>query len=45
VVLLNVIFVAAQVARLRQEEEILTHAFPEYRAYRAQTSALIPGIY
>jgi protein-S-isoprenylcysteine O-methyltransferase Ste14 len=45
IVLLNVIFVAAQIVRLRQEEQILERVFPEYRAYRAQTSALIPGIY
>jgi protein-S-isoprenylcysteine O-methyltransferase Ste14 len=41
---LNVIFVAAQIVRLRYEEQILERAFPEYAAYRAQTSALIPGI-
>jgi protein-S-isoprenylcysteine O-methyltransferase Ste14 len=45
VVLLNLVFVAAQIVRLRQEEQILEHVFPEYRAYREQTSALIPGIY
>jgi protein-S-isoprenylcysteine O-methyltransferase Ste14 len=44
VVLLNVLFVAAQIVRLRYEEEILENAFPEYREYRARTSALIPGL-
>ena len=41
---LNALFVAAQIVRLRYEEEILDRTFPEYRAYRARTSALIPGI-
>jgi protein-S-isoprenylcysteine O-methyltransferase Ste14 len=41
---LNLIFVAAQIVRLHYEEQILERAFPEYAAYRAQTSALIPGI-
>ena len=44
VVALNLIFVAAQIVRLRYEEQILDRAFPEYREYRARTSALIPGI-
>ncbi len=44
VVLLNVLFVAAQIVRLRYEEEILENAFPDYREYRARTSALIPGL-
>jgi protein-S-isoprenylcysteine O-methyltransferase Ste14 len=44
VVLLNVLFVAAQIVRLRYEEEILENAFPAYREYRARTSALIPGL-
>lgn len=42
--LLNVIFIAAQVVRLRYEEALLSQAFPEYAAYRERTSALIPGI-
>jgi protein-S-isoprenylcysteine O-methyltransferase Ste14 len=41
---LNVLFVAAQIIRLRYEERLLEQTFPEYAAYRAQTSALIPGI-
>lgn len=44
VLALNLLFVAAQIVRLRYEEETLERAFPEYRAYRARTSALIPGI-
>lgn len=44
VVALNVLFVAAQIVRLRYEEEVLERTFPEYAAYRARTSALIPGI-
>lgn len=44
VLALNVLFVAAQVVRLRYEEHVLERAFPEYREYRARTSALIPGI-
>jgi protein-S-isoprenylcysteine O-methyltransferase Ste14 len=44
VVCLNVLFVAAQLVRLRYEEQILAQAFPEYQEYRARTSALIPGI-
>jgi protein-S-isoprenylcysteine O-methyltransferase Ste14 len=44
VVALNLIFVAAQLVRLRYEEQVLARAFPDYAAYRARTSALIPGI-
>jgi protein-S-isoprenylcysteine O-methyltransferase Ste14 len=44
VVCLNVLFVAAQLVRLRYEEQILARTFPEYQEYRARTSALIPGI-
>lgn len=44
VVLLNVLFVAAQIVRLHYEEQILDRVFPDYREYRARTSALIPGI-
>ena len=41
---LNALFLAAQIVRLRYEERILEKTFPEYAAYRARTSALIPGI-
>jgi protein-S-isoprenylcysteine O-methyltransferase Ste14 len=44
VLALNVIFVAAQLVRLRYEEALLERTFPEYAAYRRCTSALIPGI-
>jgi protein-S-isoprenylcysteine O-methyltransferase Ste14 len=44
VLALNLLFVGAQVVRLRYEEAVLERAFPEYREYRARTSALIPGI-
>lgn len=44
VVALNLLFVAAQIVRLRYEDQILERAFPEFRAYRERTSALIPGI-
>lgn len=42
VVALNAIFVAAQLVRLRYEEDLLARAFPEYEAYRRRTPALIP---
>jgi protein-S-isoprenylcysteine O-methyltransferase Ste14 len=44
VVVLNLLFVAAQIVRLRYEENLLERAFPEYREYRARTSAIIPGL-
>ena len=44
VLVLNLLFVVAQIVRLRYEDEVLDRAFPEYREYRARTSALIPGI-
>ena len=44
VVVLNAIFVVAQLIRLRFEEELLEQTFPDYAAYRRRTSALIPGI-
>ena len=44
VVALNVLFILAQIARLRYEEELLATTFPEYATYRRRTSALIPGI-
>ena len=44
VLILNALFVAAQIVRLRYEDQILARAFPEYQEYRARTSALIPGI-
>lgn len=44
VLALNVVFIAAQLIRLRYEEDVLERTFPEYAAYRARTSALIPGL-
>lgn len=44
VLALNLIFVAAQVARLRYEEALLERTFPEYAEYRARTSSVLPGI-
>ena len=44
VVGLNLVFLAAQLLRLRYEEDLLARTFPEYTAYRKRTSALIPGI-
>ncbi|MFN8526242.1 MAG: isoprenylcysteine carboxylmethyltransferase family protein [Chloroflexota bacterium] len=44
VVGLNVVFVGAQLIRMRYEEEVLTAAFADYAAYRARTPALFPGI-
>jgi protein-S-isoprenylcysteine O-methyltransferase Ste14 len=43
-----VIFIAfglLQFQRMKNEEEILEKAFPEYQAYRLKTARLIPGIY
>jgi protein-S-isoprenylcysteine O-methyltransferase Ste14 len=36
--------IGLQIARTFYEEEVLSAAFPEYEAYRATTSRLIPGI-
>jgi protein-S-isoprenylcysteine O-methyltransferase Ste14 len=44
VVALNILFVAAQLVRMRYEEQLLEQTFPDYAAYRARTSALIPGL-
>lgn len=37
--------IACQLIRIRNEERVLSQVFPEYRAYRETTAALIPGIY
>lgn len=34
-----------QLRRMRNEEVILAETFPEYRAYRARTPRILPGIY
>jgi protein-S-isoprenylcysteine O-methyltransferase Ste14 len=43
--LICIIMVGAQLLRMRMEERLLKRAFPDYRAYLARTSALIPGIF
>lgn len=43
-VALNIVFVVAQVVRMRYEEMVLAQTLPDYGDYRARTSALIPGI-
>jgi len=37
--------IAMQVYRARREEQVLVQALPGYRAYRARTAALVPGIF
>lgn len=37
--------IACQLLRIRNEERVLTQAFPEYRDYQRATSRLIPGVY
>ncbi len=37
--------IACQLQRIRNEEQVLSQTFPEYRAYQRTTSKLIPGIY
>jgi protein-S-isoprenylcysteine O-methyltransferase Ste14 len=45
-VLLVALMIPLIVARIRSEEALLqAHFGPEYDAYRAKTSRLIPGIY
>jgi len=44
-VILCTIMIGAQLLRMRMEERLLEDNFPGYRRYRAQTSALIPGVY
>jgi protein-S-isoprenylcysteine O-methyltransferase Ste14 len=39
---LAVVFAVAQGARMRMEEQELSHQFPEYGAYAARTPRLIP---
>ena len=36
---------ALQLVRMHYEEQVLRKAFPEYAAYAARTSRLIPGVY
>ncbi|MCS6818114.1 MAG: isoprenylcysteine carboxylmethyltransferase family protein [Blastocatellia bacterium] len=43
--LLFVLFLFAQLMRMRYEEQILESTFPEYAAYKRRTARLIPRIY
>jgi protein-S-isoprenylcysteine O-methyltransferase Ste14 len=43
--LVTLAVVAAQFPRMHFEEEILGETFPAYRAYKAKTARLIPGVY
>ncbi len=43
--LLFVLFLLVQLARMRYEEQILERTFPEYAAYKCRTARLIPRIY
>ncbi len=44
-VLLFALFLAAQLARMRYEEQILERTFPEYATYKLRTARLIPRLY
>jgi protein-S-isoprenylcysteine O-methyltransferase Ste14 len=44
-VLIVVVQLAFQLARMRNEERVLSGMFPEYEAYAARTARLVPGIY
>ncbi len=44
-ILLFALFLVAQLVRMRDEERILEHTFPEYAAYKRRTARLIPRIY
>lgn len=43
--LVMLVHLAAQLARMRYEEQALIEAFPEYADYAARTARFIPGIY
>jgi protein-S-isoprenylcysteine O-methyltransferase Ste14 len=38
-------FVALQFYRMREEEQTLLAAYPEYARYRASTPRLVPGLF
>jgi protein-S-isoprenylcysteine O-methyltransferase Ste14 len=44
-ILLWIVQVGYQLSRMHYEEGVLTGAFPEYRAYSAQTARVLPGIW
>ena len=37
--------IACQIYRMGREEDVLTHAFPDYRDYKARTFRVVPGLY
>jgi protein-S-isoprenylcysteine O-methyltransferase Ste14 len=37
--------IGSQIARIHYEEEVLSEAFPDYKAYARRTARLIPGVY
>jgi protein-S-isoprenylcysteine O-methyltransferase Ste14 len=39
------VHLALQIARMRNEEAVLAHAFPEYASYCARTARIVPGVY
>ncbi len=43
--LLFVVHLAVQLARLRNEEQVLRETFPDYRDYARRTACLIPGVW
>ena len=43
--LISIAHFAAQLARMRYEEQALAQAFPEYAAYATRTARLIPRVY
>ena len=43
--LLLALQISFQLRRMHNEEAVLAATFPEYTAYQARTSRLIPGIY
>ncbi|MDH3596344.1 MAG: isoprenylcysteine carboxylmethyltransferase family protein [Rhodospirillales bacterium] len=44
-VLLLAVHIACQIQRARNEEGVLSEAFPEYEAYKLRTRRFIPGVY
>ncbi len=45
VALLLAVQIAFQIQRARNEEGVLSEAFPEYEAYKLRTRRFIPGVY
>ena len=42
---LVVLQIAFQLQRMKNEERVLSKAFPEYRDYKTRTARLVPGLY